>query len=417
MEITSQPTFDREHKISKIVNYQEGLYKSNRSIKAMKFSLFSEAFSKQNETGVLENLSPLGSIINQTSKLAQTAVRKTVKSTEKVPGVSYFVVETQVLLDSVLEDAIKQSAINITAYLGIFFHTINHIYANSYASDESFPTIEFQVSNFATLSKTIEEKIFKSQSYNGDNIVDIEMVLKRIRNYGKRTNGKYDKYDHTILLTGRDLYRKVNDMFEPDVLGVAYLRGACTKSDDEKYESFSVVEDIGGHFLGVYPVVHEFAHNFGVKHDSKKKHCSAAEGFIMSPSTLRTENMFQFSSCSLESMKEFLLSSKSKCLAKTTVKPAIPPNQFKEFPGDHYNMSDLCEYFARINYNEAGRVFVNPSKSPSYLCKQLSCKITISTNKKIVFEPPFAPGENIRCGYYGEGRCINGECVESQREP
>lgn len=345
-------------------------------------------------------------------RLNDSSLRKNPNLRSKALRSNTFEIELCVILDTHLDKAIEEAGIEKVDYLNTFFYTVNHMYENSYSGDFS---IKVQVVDLKVLTKETQSEILIP--VNSEGYVDIEKSLKYLRK--KATYFKMDKYDHTMLLTGMDLYRKTESQYDPDVLGVAYLRGACTKAANDKYNALSIVEDVGANHLGVYAAVHELAHNLGVKHDSKKAStpdkCHAKMGYIMSPVTERTKYMFKFSDCSVSTLREFLHSEDADCLLEDSFSKSIfPTSPLPKFPGELYNMTYICEHLAKVQFeNEVEYIsFVNPARTPDYLCKQISCKVILTGSQKFTLEPPFAPGEGMKCGDDKEDKhCKSGKCV------
>lgn len=334
-----------------------------------------------------------------------------------------FIVEVNVLLDSAfLEALMSRPDLSVLNYLSIFFNAVNKIYAEGHEKDVTFPSVTFRVVHISNLTTREETKIFQVGPDDMTSEILIETVLKGVKKHGKRNKKEFSKYDHTVLITGRDLHRSVDQETSADVLGVAYLQGACSKPSDDKFEAFSVVEDLGAHFLGVYAAVHEFAHNLGVKHDSKKTpQCHQKKGYIMSPANPRTtDNLFQFSSCSLDAMQEFLNSLRGDCLSETNLDSLLPVTD--QLPGDmeYITMNKLCEFLADFHYGRQNEIVVsstvNPRVDSDNLCKRLSCKILLgSSSKAFIYDSFYSPGENVGCdcdkmGNNCEGKCVSDAC-------
>lgn len=327
-----------------------------------------------------------------------------------------FEIETLVFLDSILEQSIKDSSkTSVHEYIQIFFNSVNLILKKSHPTDQTFPDISVKVVDIKVLSDAVETFLFKPVDIENDPwTIDIEQSLKNLKKVAGKGK-KYDKYDHVMVLTGRDLYREDQGVYKPDVLGVAFLGGACSKVEtDGKYKSLSLVEDVGALFLGVYPAAHELTHNMATKHDSIKpdadSECKAKWGYIMAPQTSQTDKMFQFSHCSLESLRTFLHSEQAECMTKSDFKPIFPEDSAK-LPGDVYSMQEICEELASLDFeNEVHlEAFVNPSKSPDALCRQISCKVILSSGRRVKLERAVAPGENMACGE--GGKCKSGFCM------
>lgn len=324
-------------------------------------------------------------------------------------------VELHVIVDTELQNYIRRNdkIKGVTEYLKIFFDSANSIYANSHPYDDDIPTIAFRVVKLTKLTEQIEKKLFTPAEDADDfNVIDIQQVLKNMKKQANKS-GKFDKYDHTMVLTGRDLYyRNKEGIYKPNVLGAAFLGGVCkkSKSEEKRSQSISVVEDVGGLFLGVYAAVHEFAHNLGASHD--KGGCYPQDGYIMSPQTRFTSNMFHFSECSLNSIRESLRSKTSSCLKEGNRSSIFNDEEYR-LPGDVYDLEELCDLLGELQYpNEIIiQTFPNPNKSAAELCKQISCRVELSSGKRFSIEPPFSPGENTACGYLGKGKCTRGECT------
>jgi hypothetical protein len=117
-----------------------------------------------------------------------------------------------------------------------------------------------------------------------------------------------------------------------------------------------------------------------------------------------SKSKFYFSKCSARLMKDFLVSDGSLCM-----KFQHANSNWKESTrdvGDKLSMKAMC-----VKYTKKPDAYVDPTKTPDDLCKNLSCRYPNDKGRGsfnwVTLNHP--PGDNVPCAK-GK-RCMNGECV------
>ncbi|XP_072168736.1 A disintegrin and metalloproteinase with thrombospondin motifs 18-like [Diadema setosum] len=197
-------------------------------------------------------------------------------------------------------------------------------------------------------------------------------------------------HDHSILLTGKDICSWKN---EPcDTLGFAPIGGMCSK-----YRSCTINEDTG---LGLaFTVAHESGHSFGMVHDGDGNGCRKSGGDIMSPTLSGHSGRFTWSSCSRNSLDEFLRTDRAACTWDEPI--GIAEYQFPtKLPGELYSADQQCQW----QFGSRARLCsFNLGKS---LCQAMWCH-----RGERRCETKFLPAaDGTPCG--ATMWCIQGKCVD-----
>ncbi|KAJ8680508.1 hypothetical protein QAD02_016295 [Eretmocerus hayati] len=180
--------------------------------------------------------------------------------------------------------------------------------------------------------------------------------------------------------------------------GFAYRGGACTVNTDKRLMySVGIVEDNGG-YGGIIPAAHEVGHLMGMPHDGysekNKKICSPDDGYLMSGTLILTENVFKWSSCSMEYFYEFFRSKKAECLFDP---PTRTKSSVRILPGAITSLDEQC-------HRVTGTHACNKDES---VCVRLECLDPKSRDQCL----PIAPAaEGSSCGK--SHHCINGKCID-----
>ncbi|XP_014204940.2 venom metalloproteinase 3-like [Copidosoma floridanum] len=156
-----------------------------------------------------------------------------------------------------------------------------------------------------------------------------------------------DNYDAIMIMTKLNLCNREpagNNPFDDcATLGYSFRGGACSVNAVESLvEAVSLVEDRTG-YTGIVPAAHELGHLFGAPHDGYKeanKLLCPSYGYIMSRSLTFNENLFIWSHCSAEYLKEFIHSPKAECLFNEPHAGSIAP---RILPGRILSLHEQCK--------------------------------------------------------------------------
>ncbi|KAK3782792.1 hypothetical protein RRG08_002429 [Elysia crispata] len=135
--------------------------------------------------------------------------------------------------------------------------------------------------------------------------------------------------DHATLITGYDLK---SENLQNDLLGVAYTFGVCSEEPSSLVEE-SFTEQTAN------TVAHEIGHSLGSPHDGPENACSEEDFFVMAPTSAlpstiaKASNPWTFSTCSVDVMASFLVTSDGACTLSET---ATGATDFSAFTGQEY---------------------------------------------------------------------------------
>eukprot|EP00118_Oscarella_pearsei_P019289 m.204058 g.204058 ORF g.204058 m.204058 type:complete len:1067 (+) comp39639_c0_seq21:179-3379(+) len=201
------------------------------------------------------------------------------------------------------------------------------------------------------------------------------------------------KYDYAIYLTGRQLCWKSSTEGCGE-LGRAYLNAICLPSFN-----CQVVSETG--MRTGFAIAHEFGHSLGMLHDGDGGRCSRSDGYLMAPIISGQSNLYQWSSCSRTSIKDFFAKDRigEKCLLDSPSDPIPLPSVL---PGEFYSLDRQC-VFQQMRLDSK---FCQSSSKKAVICQALWC--TAGNRCQTLFVPAV---EGSPCD---RGKvCIKGQCVSS----
>jgi len=174
---------------------------------------------------------------------------------------------------------------------------------------------------------------------------------------------------------------------------LARYGGICKNNDVA-----SVVRENG--LQTAYVIAHEVAHNLGVGHDSASKGCPNLVN-IMSTVFQGGPGSVEWSSCSMKTIQDFLVSSNSVCLddVPSSTRPT-PSSVFQSMlPGQQIDADEQCEIQYGVGYKRC------PQRKTE--CSSLYCTDDGRNCRSLVFRPL----DGTACGF--RSWCIKGECVDN----
>uniref|UniRef100_G3MNM7 Peptidase M12B domain-containing protein n=1 Tax=Amblyomma maculatum TaxID=34609 RepID=G3MNM7_AMBMU len=213
----------------------------------------------------------------------------------------------------------------------------------------------------------------------------------------------FRRSDALYIATSRDAAYHHNGSISSALLGLAYVKGAC--SDDRK---FAIGEDNvkGGLFSGVHTATHELGHLLGANHDGYKESikCEAKYGYAMNPYAGGIRS-YLFSKCSEIAIRDFIRSKQGNCLKEVisfSWKQYLPQDHMPQ-RGGAWNGTKYCElYFPNRN---ASYVPTNGEDNCSF-----RSSIPMKKNhseKALVITPDGSPCYKMD----SNRKCINGFCM------
>ncbi|KAJ7328152.1 metalloendopeptidase [Desmophyllum pertusum] len=175
--------------------------------------------------------------------------------------------------------------------------------------------------------------------------------------------------------------------------GIAASGGICRSKDVA-----SVVRENG--LQTAYLVAHEIAHNLGVGHDSVEKGCPNGVN-IMSKVAQGGPGSVEWSTCSRDTIQNFLMSKVSVCLddPPPSTRPKPPAAFYTELPGELADADTQCQHQYGTGYRRCPQ---RESNCASLFCTQdgYNCNTRISR-----------PLDGTACGL--RHWCIKGACVDN----
>ncbi|KAL3885709.1 hypothetical protein ACJMK2_025755 [Sinanodonta woodiana] len=208
-------------------------------------------------------------------------------------------------------------------------------------------------------------------------------------------------HDHAMLFTKYQIQTQKSE----SKVGYANVAAMCTD------RSVSLVED-SMYIYTANTIAHELIHSLGANHDGDGNMCSAAEGLMMAPNRVSTQdvhNEWLFSSCTVDYIKHYinqLDGRNSNCLrVDNNPRPFLQDIEYsKHMYGSVYGADEQCQ----IKYGPHSyvcRSFYNVTYSK--LCSHMNC-----FDPKDLLCHGMNAGEGTQCG--DQKWCILGTCVHDQ---
>ncbi|KAH9421106.1 hypothetical protein DERP_010044, partial [Dermatophagoides pteronyssinus] len=197
---------------------------------------------------------------------------------------------------------------------------------------------------------------------------DIDQYLDNFCAWQKRLLKRTEinsRWDHALMLTGLDLYKKIGKEKNRKVLGLAWVNGMCRPS-------YSCTLNEGKNFESAFVIAHEMAHSLGMLHDGYDNNCDP-DKYIMSEKT--GPGKIHWSPCSNLYLENFLTKSNLKCLEKTSEESFFtytsPLDDYldQRLPGEQYNINQQCQLALGNQYQS----YISKRSPFNDICKELWC--------------------------------------------
>ncbi|XP_071507824.1 A disintegrin and metalloproteinase with thrombospondin motifs 19-like [Diadema antillarum] len=247
------------------------------------------------------------------------------------------------------------------------------------------------------ITLSVKKLILVQRDLHGElpNTSNAVMALRKFCSWQKLFRVASDlSYDAAILVTRRDIHIDNNY----NATGLAYMFGAC----DPDY-GCAIVEDTS-HMGTAITLTHEIGHILGVHHDGDFNGCpdklNIMSGFIVSGAAA-----VRWSTCSTQSLLEFLRMERSTCLSEppSTDSMRLDP---AAMPGDRYDGDIQC----RVAFGAGAKTCAATRKSLS--CQQLKCMLPTRGECFSAERPPL---DGTMCAI--NKWCYRGRCVPRPTNP
>ncbi|CAL4061236.1 unnamed protein product, partial [Meganyctiphanes norvegica] len=243
-------------------------------------------------------------------------------------------------------------------------------------------------------------EILYDDPYNLRRTENIDQFLTNFCKWQKEENPPHDRdplhWDHSLILTGLDLYTNSEGRLNSKVVGLAPVSGMC-------HPSSSCTVNEGRHFESVYVVAHEIGHNLGMRHDGMYYDNNCDPGrYLMSP-TLGSGKI-SWSPCSRRYLDKFLMLNESTCLRDKSEAPSRDlEHDYKTPPGQRFSADQQCMLKHGVGSHHAD------NQPQEEICQDLHCRrdhYTWTSHPAL---------EGTSCG---QGKwCVRGECKEDPSAP
>ncbi|XP_066590323.1 A disintegrin and metalloproteinase with thrombospondin motifs like [Prorops nasuta] len=231
----------------------------------------------------------------------------------------------------------------------------------------------------------------------GNNLMDSDTAIYNMSTYFAQ-DAKVDQSHYDIAITLTDfLFAKLNDhgvYLEFGTAGTAFNRGACSK-----YRRVGLVQDFGG-FNGIYTAAHEIAHLLGANHDGDVDGIAdkCERNFLMTPDFSKTANYFEWSSCTIAAIQNFLNSGNAACLFAPLPDSGRVVNV--PLPGQLRTVQDQCKSYY-------GYRAISYYGSEQEICFHLECKPSLHVG---YHHFTFSAAEGTPC-IDDNHFCLDGHCT------
>lgn len=321
-----------------------------------------------------DHFAPRG--IREDNEIPDVRIRK--KRSKNVPTI-----EMAVFVDKVLMNHYEEKKINARNAIFSILNQVQLIY--------KYRSLDINI-----VIKIVKLELSSNAKDDPDNAGgDIDKYLDNfcVLQSEKKRESKI-RWNLAIQLTGINLYKKLGNVENKKVLGLAWVNGMCRNR-------YSCTISEGTSFEAAFVIAHEMGHSLSMLHDGSNNSCDP-DTYIMSPKTGAGKT--NWSPCSNKYLKEFLKMPYSHCLTDNDDSSYdLSLKMDPRLPGQKYPPKIQCEFALGSGY----RVYRNPRSPYNNICRELWCVDGM-------WATPAHPAlEGSTCG--DKKMCIEGDCIAEKR--